>query len=188
MVFPFWSLFLSKFILRLTAKYVKLIYGTNFVLSIDKSSKLYLWDIRTKNILKEHEVPMKHYMSIALIPNTVALFITGTLETMLFDIADGKEYNITYQLPEYINMSKFAMMTNRHKKVLLNIYKKKLALYNLESNYNKSLELSIPYTAELSRVALSPNLRYIAASFKDKQLHIQAGAGIVAAPITRIGF
>ncbi len=153
-------------------KYVKLIYGTNFVLSIDKSSKLYLWDIRTMNVFKEHTVPMKYYTSIALIPNTAALFITDMEKTILFNVTDTKEHNLTYRLPEYTNMSNFALTVKKHKKVLLNIYKQKLALYNLESNYNKSLELSIPYAAELSRVALSPNLRYIAASFKDKQLHI----------------
>lgn len=149
-------------------KYVKLIPATDFALSIDIDLQLYLWDIKSGEVIKKHLLPLQ-YSAIAMMANPQYLLLTGE-KNMAFDILSGKYQDLSYGYPGYYGMSKFIKTNASRTKILLNgkYPDKKLLLYDV----NGTLEQTITYTQDLCAASLSGDAKYTAATFNDKTMQI----------------
>lgn len=159
-------------------KYVKLIPASDLALSVDVDLQLYVWDVRSGKVIKEHKLPMQ-FTAVAMMANPQYILLTGE-KNIAFDIISGKYQDLTYGYPGYYGMSSFIKTNASRTKILLDSQypDKKLLLYDV----NGTLEQTIPYTQSLCAAALSGDAKYSAGTFNNKTMQIwdNANAKVIA--------
>ena len=152
---------------KMPLTYTKHIPNTMFVVSVDSSGELFLWNIKTGKIIKKYKLP-ENFLNITLLENPSYLLLAGD-KTEAFNIVTGQTIPLHFQAHGISNMSRFIKTNDKGNTFLVNkSMENKLLLYDINGTITQTIDTGEAYVT----ATLAGNTKYVAISFPDGRIKI----------------